>query len=569
MSFDLVIRGGLLVDGTGAPPRPADVAVRGERIAAVGDAPGAARRTIRADGRLVTPGFVDLHTHLDAQIGWDRLGTSSCWHGVTSIVMGNCGVTFAPVRPGQERWLAELMESVEDIPAASIVEGLAWDWETYGDYLDSLARRPLGLNVGGYVGHCPLRWYAMGERSLEEGARPTREELATMERLVDEAIAAGALGFSSSRTLRHHAPDGRHVPGTWADGDELAALSRALGQRRRGAIGVAPRFDGEGPALPRVESELAWMERVSAGSGRPLTFNLTQTVEQGDHWIHAIRRAEQANARGARIRPQTTTRGIGVLFSIQHRTPFDGHPAWQELQGLALPERLARLRDPVARARLVAEAERGPAPTLLSRFFVLTPERGARYEPDPAESLVAHAERRGVSPAAAFVDLCLETDGALVLNWPVLNHDFDCIARMLQSPTVMLGLADSGAHVGQILDASQPTFFLGYWIRERRLLPIEEAIRRMTSDTAGFLGLAERGVVREGAFADLNVIDLDGLRLGLPEFAHDFPRGAGRYVQRARGYDFTIVNGVVVHEGGEHTGAMPGVVLRSGPDLRA
>ena len=568
MAHDLLLRGGNVVDGTGAPARVADVAIDGNRVAAVGRGLGPARRTLDVSGRLVTPGFVDLHTHLDAQIGWDPLATSSCWHGVTSVVMGNCGVTFAPVRRSDHRWLAELMESVEDIPAETILSGLPWDWESYGEYLDSLARRPLGVNVGGMVGHCAVRWHAMGERSLDPDTKPTGDELSAMCGLVDEAIAAGALGFSTSRTLRHRTPDGRSVPGTFADGEELVALAGVLGRRGRGVIGVSPRFDGEGPAIPRVESELAWMEEASRRSGRPLTFNLTQTTEQGEHWKRAIALAEAANARGATIRPQTTSRGIGVIFSLAHHTPFDRTPAWQALAGLPLARKLAALRDPARRALLVTDGAAGPSQETLARFFVLRPEGGARYEPDPARSLAAEAERRGVSPAEAYVDLCLETEGRVILNWPVLNHDFGAISRMLTTPVVMMGLADSGAHVGQILDASQPTFFLSYWVREQKLMGLEEGVRRITSDTARFAGLEGRGVLAPGAFADVNVIDWDALALPLPEYVRDFPGGAGRFVQGAHGFDLTLVNGKVFLEGGHHTGAYAGQVLRSGPDLR-
>lgn len=568
MAHDLLLRGGTVVDGTGAPAFAADVAIDGDRIAAIGRGLGAARETLDVSGRLVTPGFVDLHTHLDAQIGWDPLGTSSCWHGVTSLVMGNCGVTFAPVRPRDHRWLAELMESVEDIPAETILSGLPWDWETYGEYLDSLARRPLGVNVGGMVGHCALRWHAMGERSLDTEAEPSADELAAMCGLVDEAIAAGALGFSTSRTLRHRTSDGRFVPGTFAKGEELVALTGVLGRRGRGVIGVSPRFDGEGPAIPRVESELAWMAEASARSGRPLTFNLTQTTEQGDHWMRAIALAEEANSRGARIRPQTTSRGIGVIFSLAHHTPFDRTPAWQKLSGLRLGEKLAALRDPERRAALVADGAGGPSRETLQRFFVLRPETGARYDPDPSRSLAAEAERRGVSPAEAYLDLCLETEGRVILNWPVLNHDFGAISRMLTTPVVLMGLADSGAHVGQILDASQPTFFLSYWVRERQLMGLEEGIRRITSDTARFAGLEGRGVLAPGAFADVNVIDWEALALPLPEYVNDFPGGAGRFVQGASGFDLTLVNGRKFLQRGQHTGALAGRVLRSGPDLR-
>jgi len=562
MTFDLAIRNGTLVDGTGAPSREADIGVRGERVVAVGELDETATREIDADGMLVTPGFVDLHTHLDAQIHWDPLVTSSSWHGVTSLVLGNCGVTFAPVRARDREWLAEVMESVEDIPAASIQAGLPWDWETYGEYLDSLASRPLGVNVGGMVGHCALRWWAMGERSLDEDAVPTDAELAEMCELTDEAIGAGALGFSTSRTLRHRVPDGRYVPGTFAQGPELVALAEVLGRRGRGIVECAPRFDGEGDVMAKVDAELAWMTEASTRSGRPLTFNLSQTTEQGDHWRRAIALAEDANTRGAQIRPQSTTRGIGVLLGLWNLTPFDAHPSWRALKGLSLDEKLARLRDPASRATLLEEAERSPGPEACERFFVITPERGVRYEPDPEWSLTAVARRRGTSIAQTFVDLCLETEGRVIVNWPILNHDYGAIADMLTNRTVIMGLADSGAHVGQILDASQPTYWLTYWARERGLVPIEEAVRRMTSDTAEFVGLPDRGVVRVGAYADLNVIDFDHLALELPEYVCDFPGGAGRFVQRARGYEHTIVNGRELFAQGADTGERAGTVLR-------
>ena len=562
MDLDLLIRGGTLVDGTGAPARVADVGVADDRIVAVGSIDARATRVIDARDRLVTPGFVDLHTHLDAQIAWDPMLTSSCWHGVTSVVLGNCGVTFAPVRPADREYLAEMMESVEDIPKRSILDGLPWSWETYGEYLDALEAMPKGINVGGMVGHCAVRYHAMGERSLslEPGAPPSAADLAAMCALVDEAIAAGALGVSTSRTLRHRVPDGRYVPGTWAEPDELLAFAEVLAARGRGVFEVSPRFDGDGPAEPRVESELAWMSAIAARTGRSVTFNLSQTHAQGDHWRLAIDLARRA---GGRIRPQTTSKSVGVLFALASHTPFDREPAWAELGGLDLEARLSRLRDPSVRARLVAD----PRPVEgYDEFFVV--REPVRYDNAPEASLGAIARARGVSAAEAFIDLNLETAGRMVLALPFLNQRVDAIERMLGEDVVVMGLADAGAHVGQVMDASQPTYFLTYWVRERGLLGVEEAVRRLTSDTADFMGIPDRGTVREGAFADLNVIDWDALALEVPEFAHDFPHGAGRWTQRGRGYDATIVNGEVVLEAGEHVGGHAGRVLRSGPDLR-
>jgi len=558
MGHDLVIAGGTVVDGTGAPSRRADVAIDGDRVTEVGDVDATgAGRVIDAEAKTVTPGFVDVHTHLDAQIGWDALLSSSCWHGVTSLVMGNCGVTFAPVRAKDHDALAELMESVEDIPADSIRAGLPWDWETYGEYLDSIERLPKGVNVGGMVGHSALRYYAMGERSLDEDAVPTDDELDEMTRLVDEAMSAGALGFSSSRTGRHRAPDGRCVPGTYAQPAELAAIADVLGRHGRGVIECAPRFDGEGAAEPRVDEELAWMEQVSRRSGRPVTFNLTQTREQGTHYLHALERTADANARGAQIRPQTTPRGIGVLFSLYSMTPYDGTPEWRALKEIPAADRLASLRS--RRAELTGVTHE---PGSLDRFYVLMPDAGARYDCRPEDALPAIAAQRGLRPVEAYWQILDETDGAAIVSWPILNQDLDAVGEMLHDPNILMGLADSGAHVGQIMDASQPTSFLLHWVQERQEFTLEDGIRRLTSDTAAFVGLRDRGVLRPGAHADINVVDLDGLFLPVPEYIYDFPGGAGRFVQRADGYDTTIVNGEVFMERGEHTGALAGSVLR-------
>jgi N-acyl-D-aspartate/D-glutamate deacylase len=558
---DLVIRNGTLVDGTGGPSRPADVAVDGDRIVAVGAVDDRGTRELDAEGRLVTPGFVDVHTHLDAQFAWDPIGSSSCWHGVTSVVIGNCGVTFAPVRAEDHTYIAEMMESVEDIPARSILDGLPWDWQTYGDYLSWLDRTSLGVNVGGMVGHTALRYFSMGERSLEEDSTPTADELTTMTELLDEALEHGALGWSTSRTLRHRVPDGRYVPGTWAQPDELLAFADVLARRGRGVIEVSPRFDGDGPAEPRVDAELSWMEAVSRAAGRPLTFNLSHTWDQGEHWRHAIDVARAANERGATIRPQTTPRFIGVLTGLAHRTPFDRHPAWQALGPLSLEERVAVLREPGRREELISQAADDRAG--LDVFYVLNgPDGLARYDCRPEDGLLAIAAARGVSPVEAFVDLAIETDGRLLLSWPLLNQSVAAIGTMLGEPEILMGLADAGAHVGQTMDASAPTYLLTYWVRERGQLTIEDAIRRLTSDTASTFGIPDRGVVREGAYADLNVIDWDALALPVPEYVHDFPHGAGRFLQHAQGYDATIVNGQVFMEDGQHTGALTGRLLR-------
>jgi len=561
--MDLIIRNGTVVEGTGAPARPADVGVRGDRVVAVGaalDAKG--HRELDAEGCIVTPGFVDIHTHLDAQLAWDPIGSSSCWHGVTSVVMGNCGVTFAPCRPEDRAYLAELMESVEDIPREAILGGLPWDWVSYGDYLETMNRLPKGPNVGGMVGHCAVRHHAMGERSMDD-APASDEDIAAMVELVDEAMEAGALGFSTSRTLLHTVPDGRPVPGTWATPDELYAIADVLGRHRRGVFESASRIgERDSEDLSGTRAELAWMGEVSRRSGRPVTFGLAQSDRRPELFRRVVGFAKEQNTLGGCVRPQTTARGVGVLFGLQSRTPFDGSPAWRQLRGHSVQEQLLSLRDAATRAQLIAEPEEHQPRLDLRELYVLPPGP-ARYDCDPESSLAAHAERRGVSPAAAFIELALETDGALVCNYPFLNQCLGAVEEMLDDPLVTLGLGDSGAHVGQIMDASQPTFYLTYWIREKGRWELEEAIRRLTSDTAELFGIVDRGVLRPGAFADLNVIDLDELTLHQPEFVHDFPGGAGRYVQGSSGYEYSVVNGQVFMDHGEHTGVLAGRLLRS------
>ena len=563
MAHDLVITGGTIVDGTGAPPFPGDIAIDGDRIVAVGTVDGGgAARTIAADGRLVSPGFVDGHTHLDAQLAWDPIGSSSCWHGVTSVVLGNCGVTFAPCHPADRRYLAELMESVEDIPAGSIMEGLPWDWETYGEYLDTLDRMPRGINVGGMVGHCAVRQWAMGERGLDREPA-TDDDIDAMVSIVDEAIARGALGFSTSRTLLHRVPDGRPVPGTWAEPKELLAIADVLGTYGRGTFEVAPRLgERDADSLEGTRAEVAWMAEVNRRTGRPVTFGLAHSFSRPDLYARVLDFVDEEAATGGVLRPQTTARGIGLLFGIAHRTLFDGCPSWRALRELSLEGRLAALDDPESRARLIADADAQPPGLDMNLVFVLGTDGDARYDYSPADSLAAHAARAGETPAAAFVRLSRETRGRVLFNFPFLNQTMDAVEAMLHHPSIMIGLADAGAHVGMIMDASLPTFFLAHWVRERGDFTIEDGIRRLTSDTAAVFGIPDRGVLAEGAFADVNVFDLDALACPMPEYVYDFPGGAGRFLQRARGYDMTVVNGQVFMEQGEHTGVLAGNLLR-------
>ncbi len=557
---DLIIRNGLVVDGTGSPPRQADVAVTGGVITEIGVVEGEGARTVDATGRIVTPGFVDIHTHLDAQISWDPLGTSSCFHGVTSVVIGNCGVTFAPCRPEDRQGLAEMMESVEDIPADAIMGGLSWEWETYGQYLADLDRKPKGINVGGMIGHSAIRRYVMGDRATEA---PTDADLTAMVELVEEAIGAGALGLSSSRTVLHKGADGEPIPGTYASLEELLALAGVLGRHGKGVFETAAMLGSQNGATPESTiTEVGVLAEVSRSSGRPVSFGLTQTVAGAGLHRQVLELVAEANADGARIHPQTTVRSVGVLFGLAHHSPYGGCPAWRALGELSFDERLAAIRDPEQRAVLVAEADGGEGgidPALLFPLDAVP----ADYRLDAHRSLAARAAAAGTTPAAHWIDLLDATDGACLLNWPFLNQTPDEVEHMLADPNVVLGLADAGAHVGQIMDASQPTWFLSHWVRDRGLYDLAEGVARLTSIPAELFAIPDRGVLAVGRPADLNVIDLDALALPLPEFHHDFPGGAGRWVQGAAGYDLTVVNGVVTVEAGEHTGELPGVVLRS------
>jgi N-acyl-D-aspartate/D-glutamate deacylase len=564
---DIVITGGTVVDGTGRDTFLGDIAIDGDQIVEVGssgDVERSARRTIDAEGKIVTPGFVDIHTHLDAQLGWDACATSSCWHGVTSVVLGNCGVTFAPCRPADRSWLAELMESVEDIPADSILAGLSWDWEHYGEYLAEIDRLPKGVNVGGMVGHCAVRQYAMGERGLSEEPA-TADDIATMAELVDEAIGAGALGFSTSRTLLHRVPDGRAVPGTWAHPDELYAIADVLGRQRRGVFEAAPRFERPGDEYEGTRAEVHWMAEINRRTGRPVTFGLAQSNLGPELYRKILSFVDEEAGRGGVIHPQTTARGIGLLFGIVHRTFFDRAPAWQALKDRDVAGRLAALDDDGRRAVLIEEGKAHLPPLDFDGVFVLS-GANAQYAYGDADSLGAQARAANEHVVETFVRLTRESRGQALFNFPFLNQRMDAVEEMLTHPSVVLGLADSGAHVGLIMDAGLPTWFLSHWVRDRQVFTLEEGVRMLTSEAADLFGVNRRGRLAPGAYADVNVFDLDALSLPVPEYVYDFPNGAGRYVQRGRGYDATIVNGEVFMEQGEHTGALAGRTLRSAPE---
>jgi len=558
---DIVIRHGEVVDGTGAGPVRADVAIDGDRVTEIGPVTGKGRRELDATGRYVTPGFIDVHTHLDAQLFWDPAATPSCHHGVTTVVMGNCGVTFAPVRPGQEQYLAAMMESVEDIPADTIMEGLDWGWETYGEYLKALGGREFGVNAGGLVGHSAVRYYVMGERALDESPA-TPDDIAAMAALVGEALDGGALGFSTSRTFMHTVPDGRPVPGTFAGPAELAAIAQVMAAKGRGTFQVVPRIgERDGAERRNSTAEMGWMEEVSRASGRPLAFSIMQSDRRPGLWSWVMDEVAAARGRGADVRPMTAVRGSAILYGLVSRTPYDTLPEWAEVMALPFGDRLAALDS--ARDRLVAAAERptelsGPlAPKDPSKLYLLPPG-SADYDVRPDNSLAAEAARRSTSPSGAFLDYSRETGGRGLLYYPVLNQDLGAVAQMIVNPDVVLGVADAGAHVALTMDAGNTTYLLKHWVRDERLLDLGQAVRKITYEGADLFGLADRGVLAPGAYADVNVLDLDGLFLQTPELVADFPLGAQRFVQRARGYDYTLVNGRVLVDHDELTDERPG-----------
>ena len=564
---DLVIRNGTLVDGSGGPvraPGTADVAVDADRISAVGPEVGPGRREVDADGRLVTPGFVDIHTHYDGQATWDPEISPSSWHGVTTIVMGNCGVGFAPADPAKRAWLIQLMEGVEDIPGTALAEGMSWNWETFPEYLDELDRMARVVDVSALVPHGAVRAYVMGDRG-GHNAEATPDEIEAMAKVVREAVEAGAVGFSTTRTLLHRAKDGELAAGTTASADELIGIGRALGDAGSGVFELASdMFDPEG--------EFAWMRTIASETGRPVTFNCLQDDLRPEHWRRLVELADEATADGARIVPQVAGRPASVLFgwdSTAH--PFVFHETWRTLADLPRADRQARLRDPEVRRAMVTERVEVPglAAFITSAWHKLFPLGDPPdYEPGPERSVQAMAAREGRTPQEVTYDLMMADDGRGLLYIPLLGYahgDFDALHEMLVHPGSVLGLGDGGAHCGLLCDASLPTYMLTHWVRDRSRgarLGLEQAVHMQTRGTASLYGFDDRGLLAPGYLADVNVIDLDALAIDAPTMVYDLPAGGRRLVQRARGYGATIKRGVVVREHDESTGERPGVLLR-------
>ncbi|MEM7410873.1 MAG: amidohydrolase family protein [Myxococcota bacterium] len=573
LDFDLIIRNAMIVDGSGAPPFEGELAAKDGRIAAVGprgSVTGTAAREIDAEGRTLTPGFVDVHTHYDAQITWDPNLLPSGYHGVTTAVVGNCGVGFAPAHPDKHDWLIQLMEGVEDIPGAALSEGIEWEWETFPEYLDALERTPMAMDVATQVPHSAVRAYVMGERGAKnEPATP--EDITAMARIVKEGVAAGALGFSTSRTIAHRALDGEPVPGTFAAEDELFGIGKVLGELGTGIFEVAGAgAAGEDIAAPKKEVD--WMRRLSAHIQRPVTFAMLQVDSAPNLWRELLDLSVEAAGEGAEIYPQVAGRPFGMLMGLQtERHALAAKPSYMAIAHLPFEERVAKLRDPEVKAKILGEDIVGEPGfhMIWEQYASLFPlGNPLDYEPSPDQSIEARAKREGRDPAELLYDLMLEDDGRAIFLVPILNYsDRNCdhIYEMMHHPRAVLGLGDGGAHCALICDASIPTFMLSHWVRDRtrgERVPVEFAIRRMTRDTAELYGLQDRGLLAPGMKADLNLIDLDVVDLELPEAVADLPAGGRRLMQRARGYVATFVSGVEVMRDGEPTGATPGQLIR-------
>jgi N-acyl-D-aspartate/D-glutamate deacylase len=565
-AFDLVIRGGTIADGTGVPLYEADIAINGGVIASVGKVEGSGREEIDAKGLLVTPGFVDIHTHYDGQATWDARLQPSSWHGVTTAVMGNCGVGFAPVRPADHDRLIELMEGVEDIPGAALHEGLSWNWESFPDYLDALAARNFDMDICAQLPHGALRVFVMGERGARLEAA-TADDIAEMRKLAAEAMRAGAIGFSTSRTLNHKTVKGDPTPSLRATEAELMGIAEGLRDAGSGVMEFISDFD-----QPDQKTEFAMIRRLVEKSGRPLSLSLAQAHGRPEGWRSLLGLISDAANDGLTMRAQVAPRPIGVLYGLQaSANPFAATPSYRAIAAKPLAERLAAMRDPAFRARVLAEAEAGkgtPAARRMMAFERMFPlGTPPDYEPPREKSIASMAERQGVDPAALAYDMLLEDEGRAFLFAPFANYahfNLDACGEMIDNPHTVMGLGDGGAHVGLISDASYSTYLLTHWGRDRAQgrFDLARLVKRQTRDTAHAVGLNDRGVIAPGLKADINVIDFDKLALEAPVMAFDLPAGGKRLLQRARGYRANIVSGAATYRDGEATGALPGRLVR-------
>ncbi|MEQ9662412.1 MAG: D-aminoacylase [Parasphingopyxis sp.] len=567
---DLVIRGGTIVDGLGGEPFTGDIAIDGDLISQVGTVEGEGREEIDASGRIVTPGFVDVHTHYDGQATWDQEMAPSSWHGVTTVVMGNCGVGFAPARKDQHEWLIGLMEGVEDIPGTALAEGMKWNWESFPEYLDALEELPRTVDVATHVPHGAVRAYVLGDRE-KPGAVPTDEDIEKMSAIVEDGVRAGALGFSTSRTILHRDVEGELVPGTTATKEELIAIGRAMGRVGYGVFEMAS-------DMKKDWDEFGWMGDLSRETGLPCTFAALQSIAKEMTLDEQIAATAEENAKGANIVAQIALRGNGIVMAWQGTVhPFLFKPAWREIAELPWDEKLAKLKDEDFKARMIAEESDYSEvnPDLLPLIMVVTQGWAAQYEmmdgfnyePTAEESVAARAEAAGKPGDEYAYELLMRDEGRGFIYFPILNYadgNLDFLHPLQHRDDTVNSLSDGGAHCGTICDAASPTFMLEHWVRDRKrgTIALENAIKRQCHDTARLYGLNDRGVLAPGYLADVNVIDLENLKLDKPWLAFDLPAGGKRLLQKATGYDYTIKSGKVTFKQGEMTGAVPGGLIR-------
>ncbi len=566
--YDLIIKNGTIIDGSGKKRFIGDIAVSGGKISKIGTLTAEeaidAKEVIDATGKLVTPGWVDIHTHYDGQATWDPILAPSSWHGVTTVVMGNCGVGFAPVRPDAHNFLIELMEGVEDIPGSALAEGIDWQWESFPEYLDALEKMPRTIDVATQVPHGPIRAYVMGERCNGD-EDPTEEELQQMQKLVREGIEAGALGFSSSRTLLHKDVHGEYVPGTFAGSDEMLQLGLAMKGLDHGVFELVSDNLGD-------DDEWQWVKQFARETGKKVTLIATSAAAYENGKLYKI--AEEARKEGMEILPQMAGRPTGVLHGLQSNFhAFMGHPTYKsEIHRLSLEEKVARMKDPATREKILSEesgiksAMLGSMEQLMSRVFPLG--ENPNYEPDYEDSVAGIAESTGRQPLEVMYDLLVAQDGKELFYQPLggySNYNLEAQRAVMLHPNVIMGLSDGGAHCGVIADAGMPTFIMTHWGRDRtkgEKLPLEFIVQSLTSKTANTYGMTDRGLLEKGLIADINVIDFEALRLFRPEAIFDLPTGGKRLVQRVEGYDYTIKSGEVTFDHGEHTGKLPGGLIR-------
>ena len=565
--YDLIIKNGTVYDGTGEKPFFADVAIKGNKIVAIGELEESSKEVIDAKGKIVAPGFVDIHTHYDGQVTWDPYLRPSTYHGVTTVVMGNCGVGFSPCKPEERDWLISLMEGVEDIPGTALHEGINWQWESFPEYLDTLEDKPLAIDVGTQIPHGAVRAYVMGQRGIDR-EEASQEEIEQMSQIVKEAIEAGAFGFSTSRTEKHKDSSGALTPSITAHKNELVSIAKSLGEIKSGVLqGISDFYD--------FETEFNIFKEMSESSGRPISITVEQMDQRPDWWHQLLDGIEEAQGEGINMYGQVPPRATGINMGLTATlNPFTFYPSFYELSKQSLEEKVAAMKDPAFKEKLLSEdpvSIGNPLVDEITQSFNKMFRLGepANYEPEPDASFEAIAKKQNISPQEVAYDCLLEKEGKALIYHPLFNYlpgNLDYVERMLNHPYSISGLGDAGAHCGAISDASFPTTLIQHWGRDRKRgkkIPLEKLISMQTFETSRLLGITDRGVLKEGYKADINVIDFENLTLHEPEVLHDLPAGGRRLVQRASGYEYTIVSGQIAFKDGESTGALNGRLIRN------